>query len=311
MFTDLAHAYTAAKGINAAMMSAVVFPAYLIARRLVGRWSALFVAVLAVSIPSLEYTTTIMTENLFYPLFLLCAWAMIRALEQPARWSQVLAVGLIVPAFLTRAQAIALVPALVTAILLVVLTEARVAGELRDLRALGRRLRVFLPTWIALGAGLVLVLGVELARGRSFSNIFGAYQGLTGSSYSVGPVARWFAYHLAELDLYLGVLPFAALLLLVAQAFRRGTARPLGVFAAVSISLVFWLTLVAAAFAAYLEQIDHVGRIEERYLFYVAPLFFVALLAWAGGRLPRKWLVTAAAAAVAGLLRSSSRIRAL
>src|SRR5205823_653845 len=77
---------------------------------------------------------------------------------------------------------------------------------------------------------------------------------------------------------------------------------PLDPFAAVSVSLVFWLTLVVAAFAAYLERQDHVGRIEERNLFHVAPLFLVALLAWVDGRVPRRWLLSGAAAAIAGLL---------
>jgi hypothetical protein len=301
-FTDLAHAYTVAKGINSVVMSAAVFPAYLIARRFLGAWLALFAAVLAVAIPSLEYTSTIMTENLFYPLFLLCAWAMIRALERPTTWSQLLGVALIVPAFLTRAQAVALVPALVTAILVLVVAEAGRARKLRDLRGFGRRLRVFAPTWLALGAGVVLVLGVEIARGRSLSQFLGAYQGLAGSNYSIGAIAKWFGYQLAELDVYVGVLPLAAFLVLAMEAFRRGRGRALTAFAAVSLSLVFWLMLVVAAFAAHLEQQNGVGRIEERNLFYLAPLLLVALLAWAAGQVPRRWPVLGAAAVVAGVL---------
>ena len=193
-------------------------------------------------------------------------------------------------------------PALVTAIVLVVLVEAWTSGELRSLRSLGRRLRVFAPTWIALGGGVLLVLAVEAARGRSFSQVFGAYQGLTGSNYSIGPVMRWFGYHLAELDVYVGILPFAAFLVLVAEAVRRGLSRPLLAFAAVSLSLVFWLTIVVAAFIAHLAEQDGVGRIEERYLFYLAPLLLIALLVWVDGHLPRRWPVWAGAALVAGLL---------
>ena len=190
VFTDLAHAYTAAKGINAVVMSAAVFPAYLIARRFLGRWLALLAALLAVAIPSMEYTSTIMTENAFYPLFLLCAWAMIRALEEPTLRTQLLAVGLIVPTFLVRAQAIALVPALVTAILLLVVSEAWAGGRLRDVRALGGRLRMFAPALIALGAGLLLLLGLQLVRGRSFSQLLGTYQGLRWHRLWYGHIAR-------------------------------------------------------------------------------------------------------------------------
>ena len=66
-FPDLAHAYTVAKGINAVVMSAAVLPSYLIARRFLGRPLALLAALLAIALPSMEYTSTIMTENAFYP----------------------------------------------------------------------------------------------------------------------------------------------------------------------------------------------------------------------------------------------------
>ena len=65
---------------------------------------------------------------------------------------------------------------------------------------------------------------------------------------------RWFLYHLAELDLYVGVLPFAAFLDLATFAFNRAT-RPFGSSRVVSVSLVFWLLLVGAAFASSLTEV--------------------------------------------------------
>src|SRR5207247_4114255 len=75
LFTDAAHAYAAAKAIGSLVMSLAAVPAYLIARRVLGRPLSVAAAVLAVVIPSMAYTSVLMTENAFYPAFLLCALA--------------------------------------------------------------------------------------------------------------------------------------------------------------------------------------------------------------------------------------------
>ena len=53
----------------------------------------------------------------------------------------------------------------------------------------------------------MLVLAAQLARGRSLSDLLGAYSVVGDGRYDARTVARFFLYHLAELDLYLGVLP--------------------------------------------------------------------------------------------------------
>jgi hypothetical protein len=181
--------------------------------------------------------------------------------------------------------------------------EAHAAGELRTPRRLLRRLDTFRATGLALAAGLVLLVALELARGRSPGAILGAYHDVTGFDYTVKGVSRWFVYQLGELDLYLGFVPFAALLVVCWAALApRAETSSRRVFAAVAISLVLWFTLAAAAFSSHLAQLDGVGRVEERNVFYVAPLFLVALLIWVDDGLPRRWPAAAAAAALTAAL---------
>ena len=52
---------------------------------------------------------------------------------------------------------------------------------------------------------------------RSISSLFGAYQVVGEESYDVVDVLKYVFWHLAELDLYVGVIPFAAFLLLAAR----------------------------------------------------------------------------------------------
>ena len=62
---DLGLAYSTAKLINSICMSLAAVPAYLLGRRVLGRAGSLFVALFSVAIPSMNYTASLLTENLF------------------------------------------------------------------------------------------------------------------------------------------------------------------------------------------------------------------------------------------------------
>ena len=64
-------AYAAAKFLNAAVMSAAVFPTYWLARRIVRPSFALLTAAAAVATPAMVYHAFLMSEALAYPVFLL------------------------------------------------------------------------------------------------------------------------------------------------------------------------------------------------------------------------------------------------
>src|SRR5262249_40677371 len=141
-------------------------PAYLLARRVVGQWLALLAALLAVSVPSLAYTGTVMTENLFYPLFLVVALVLVLVLERPSLpWVALLALLLAV-AYGPRPQAIAIVPAALLAPLVLALFERR---GVRDTFA---RYRALYGTFLVLAATLLVI---QLATGRSPRALLGAY----------------------------------------------------------------------------------------------------------------------------------------
>ena len=62
-------AYAAIKYANAVIMSLAAVPTYLLSRMLVSRRTALVVAVAAVAIPGMAYSTSIVPENLAVSLF--------------------------------------------------------------------------------------------------------------------------------------------------------------------------------------------------------------------------------------------------
>ncbi len=285
LFDRVPDAYAAVKTINSLAMSLAAFPAFMLARRVVPTAWALLAAVLALALPSLVYTTTVMTENLFYPLFLLAAWALLRVVERPTWWG---AVGLYVVvgvALATRVQAVAIVAAIVTTPLLLVLFR----------RGRARALLEYVPLYAVTGGIAAVTLLAKVVQGRSPRELLGAYAITGETSYDLGRVLRFWLWHIEELDLYVGVAPVAALIVLLALV--RSQPRPVQAFLAVTVSLVFWLSLIVAVFAS-----QFANRIQERNLFYVAPLLLVALLVWARNGARRPLAVTAGAIGVAALL---------
>ena len=300
LFQNVTDAYTAAKVINSVVMSLAAVPTYLLARRLAGTPAAICASVLTLALPAMVYTSTIMTENAFLPVFLFWVLAVVLALERPTLWRQLAAVGLTFVAYLTRNQAVALLPALVTAILLLVCIEAA-ADERPFARAAAGRAARFAATWLTLLFGIVAYLVYEVGiRGKTTTGaVLGGYSVLSSSSYSVRAVSRWFVYHLAELDLAVGVLPFAAFLLLLFVSLRRRPPAPeVRVFAVVALSASVWLLVEVAAFAAS----PFGQQIQERNVFYLEPLFLIALSAWAFGRIPASLRSTAVSALVAATI---------
>ena len=261
------------KGINAILMSLAAVPTYFIARRLLSRNLALVAAALAVAVPGFVYAGMVMTESAAYPAFLLCALAMIASLDEPRTRNQLAVLATIALAFSVRAQAVVLLPAYLSAIVLLGWLESKPGTRTRDLR---RNLAPFRTTWLTLLGGLAFVLAAQVGRGHSPLQLVGSYRVVAGD-VEVGSVPRWFLYHVADLDLYLGIVPFAAFCALVPMALRRASQRRLRVFAVAALSLVVWMTLLVAVFSS---SVWALGRLHERNLFYVVPLILIGFLAF-------------------------------
>ena len=282
LFESLPTAYAAVKTMNAVLMSLAAIPAFFLARRVVGDTYALLAAVLAVAVPSLAYTGTVMTENAFYPLFLVVMLVLLVALERPTPLWVVILLALTGLAYATRVQAVALGPAILLAPLVLAVFEQR-----------GFRETVSRFRWLyaIVVAAAVVALVVQAAG----AGLLGAYEAVGEGSYDAGEALRYLWWHLAELSLYVLVIPFAATIVLVARA--RSLDARLQAFLAATVSVTVCLLPVVAVFASRFSD-----RIEERNVFYVAPLLCIALLAWAERGAPRPRVLAVIAAGVSALL---------
>jgi glycosyltransferase involved in cell wall biosynthesis len=274
--------YALARVLNALVMCSVVVPVYLLARRVVRVEAALVAAALAVAAPTTVYVASLMTENVFYPVFAWFALALVAALERPTLRRQIVLLALCVLLFLTRAQAVVLFAAVLTAPLALAWIE----------RGRPRSLRAWRPLYGLVAVIALAVLVFEAARGRSVLHVLGGYSAAGSTTYHFWPALKWVVLHLATLALASWVLPFAAAIVILASA--RHLDRPLRVFAAATVSLGVWLVLEVGVFASRYSL-----RLEERNLFYLTPLLVIALLAWIERGQPRPPRAVVASALVA------------
>jgi hypothetical protein len=287
--------YGLAKAINVVVMTATGIPLYLWARRLVAPVFALLTVALTLLMPSFVYTGMLMTENAFLPAFVLAAFAIALVLERPTIVRQVAAFGAILLAIAIRYQGLVLLLVLPTAILLKVLFELRVERRAQAWRFAWSELRRYWISAALLVGAALLYVGLQAARGHTLRGGLGSYQVIAGHGYDFGAARHWVLLHFAELGLSVGMFPASAFLLLLGLALTRGGTRTEAerAFLAVSTAAVPLIVVEVGAFASRFSL-----RIEDRYMFFLTPLLFLAFALWIDKGLPRPPVLTVAAAAI-------------
>jgi hypothetical protein len=289
--------YGFAKAINAVAMTSAAIPVFFWTSRLAPRRYAVIAVVLLLLMPAYYYTAMLMTENLFLPAFVLAAFASALALERPTLLRQFLALGAVALLTAVRFQGVVFLAVVALAALVKFVLDLRVEGSDQWRRGLARLARFWPSAILVLLAGVSYVLWKH-HRGEPLSTGVGTYQAVFTGGYSFSTIVHWLLYHFAELPLTVAVVPASAFLLLLGIALVSGTANEAErAFLAVTTAA---LVCVVAEVAAYASRFSF--RVEERYMFGLAPLLLIAFVVWLGRGVPRPPALTAIAAAVPALL---------
>ena len=251
--------YDLARVLGALAMSLAAVPVFAWGRTLMSERWALAAATLTLCIPGLAYSGLLMSETLFYPLVALAAWLTARALAEPTPSSQALLVAAVVLVILTRLQGVVLVPAVFLAVVIYA--------------AAARTTAPFVRLWPTLAALPAVGVGV-------FSIGFGAYGHAGGAEYAVGDALRFGVYHAADLLLLVGVVPACAV---AALALSRPDSPEVRAYLSVTFAFTAGFVGEVGLFAS-----RYVGRLAERDLLGLTPLFFLGLCLWLGCGAPRK-----------------------
>lgn len=286
-------AYGLWKAANALLFALAAIPIYLVSRRLLRPWWSVGVATLSIAIPSSMYVSLVMTESASYFAYSLALWAIVLALERPSAGRQLAVLAAIALAYLMRAQFAALFGAYVVALPFVwALTPSRPPARLL--------LRRLWPTLTALAVGTLVLVVRPLVTGSSPLDAIGAYEVLF-RGYDPLDIIKWVAYHLADLELYLAVIPMAVSPIVLSLLWRqaREGVREAAAFVAAFLTVNGAMLFVTAAFASTEFGFD---RLHDRNVFYLAPLWLLVLAVWLSEGLPRPLAALATGVGLALLL---------
>ena len=269
-------AYWGWMAINAVAVALTAVPGYLLARRLLDPWWSMAVAALTVAVPSAFYAGAVMTDCLGYLTAVTALLAISRAVEAPTVTRQLVVLATVAVATAVRTQFGVLYITFLGALLVAALLQRRLGWRFSVQR-----------WWPTVGAALAgaLVVAAAVAGGRSVSSLLGGYGDLA-HGYPVVATARWAVEHVFDLVLYLGLLGGIVAPAAMASPYRRaraGSARD-AAFLATFVSGSVTGIMVVAAFSA--SQFG-LGRLHDRYLFYVVPLWLVLLAVWVSRGAPR------------------------
>ena len=191
-------------------MSLAAVPVFLWGRSLMATRWALVAAALTLALPGLAYSGLVMTEAVFYPVFVLAAWATAAALVSPTRGAAGAARGRASASRVaTRLQAIVLLAVIVTAFVL----DAAIARRRPQLRRYAVAARRDRACSSASGSS-----GGFAARRQPARRLRATRAARTRPATA----ARFVGYHLGDLALLTGVFPACALLVLAWRALRSG-----------------------------------------------------------------------------------------
>jgi hypothetical protein len=272
---DAPTAVRAGHVFNALLLPSAAVPAFLMARSVAGsRVAGYAAAALTVFTPWLVLTSTLLTENAAYPAFVWAVYLCHRTLTRPSSTADALALGGLVVAFLARTQLVILALAFPFVVVCHEVVFAAVAAHGRRRDALAARIgkavasHPLLTVAYAVGA---FVAGA-LAVAGSLGTVVGNYSvSLDGRLFPPG-IWKAAAAHLDHVVVGVGILPFllssAWALLTVVRAKRKEAHA----FAVTFLILVPLLTLEVASFDL---RFTPQAFVQDRYLFYLAPLFAV------------------------------------
>jgi hypothetical protein len=265
LIDDVHSAYAAVKYLSVIVMTLTVFPAYGLARVVVGRRPALFVAAASAAIPALAYSSMIVEEPLAYSYSTLCLFAILRALVAPNRWWVGGAVLACVIAPLVRGELGVLVGVLVLAAIFLAWQSEWLARW---------RSRWTASDWIGLAVllvGAAVIVSAFLGR-RSYEWLIatGFYK---DRMFDLGLNAA------GALTIGLGVLPVVAGLASLWRARGETPTRAVTAFRSVLLASIICFGLYTAVKSTYVSTTFGTYT-YERNLIYLAPLLFAGTALW-------------------------------
>jgi hypothetical protein len=267
------------------VLSVVLFisaavPIFLMARILLrSEWSAVWVALLSIAVPWLTLTSALFTENLSYPLFWWMLLACCHAVWRPSYRNDLVVLVSMALLVGTRIQFLAVFAGYVVALLAAGVWRADgTRGVRRRLEnAAVATIRTY-PVTVAVLAGGAGVFVYARASGQWHAHaeqLLGTYSTLINRNGLPNNMAEGMLVELIALALGVGVLPAVVSLSWFAKRIAHPQLDRRWVYLAVcGTVLVTFVALTVYSQGGYLGTLT-----EERYFFYLIPVFWLGAFA--------------------------------
>ncbi|HEY2543945.1 MAG TPA: glycosyltransferase family 39 protein, partial [Gaiellaceae bacterium] len=278
LLPSVADGYRAVQAVDSIVMSLAALPVYWLARRVgLGSRAALAAAAMSLAVPSLLYSSFVLSEPFAYPIMLGATAAGVHALDRPGVRSYALFLVLAALGMLTRMQFAALLPCFAVALAIVAVREHRVRAFIR-----GQRIQLGL---------LLLVSAALLALGPARNT--GYYPGFNYvPTLGAATTARTAAADALVLAFAGGFVLVPGALLGMVYGIGRPLRRVELSFAALTAALTVGFFVEAVVYghptAAQAQWTGHSDYVQERYLFYLLPLWTISFLLYAKRGWPRR-----------------------
>jgi len=288
---DIVITYPAMKIINSFLSSLIVFPVWLIAKEFLSAKKSVITATLSALLPaSFAYTFTIMSENLFYPLFMLSLFFMMKSLTKDNRkWDILcgLAIGL---SILSRMIGMVLLVVLVLGLLIKGI--ARTIISKNTMHSYSENLIKIIMTvaekWHVFLLAVVLITPWLLRNAYYFgfttTGLIGGYQIIanvaeiiTGprQSFSLVAFVYWGMMHIGYFVLATGIIFFALSVVLTWRTWKQelwSEGKNTNLLAFMTIS---WASLIVLVLiCAYWTYWGH-RYLMGRYINPILPAFLI------------------------------------
>jgi hypothetical protein len=291
--------------LSVALFVSAVVPIFLFARNMLDSiWSAVAVALLSIAVPWLTLTSALFTENLSYPLFWWMMLATCRAVWRPSPLRDLVALLSIALLVSTRAQFAGIYFGYLLALLAIAVWRADGASGLaRRLAQSAVKAARSYPLTLAILAATIAVVAYEKASGQwqtHVDQLLGTYSNVIIRNGLPSNMGEGLLVELIALALGVGLLPAIVSLAWFVKRMASPRADQRWVYAYVSgvVILVFLLVTVYS-------QGGYIGEVtEERYFFYVIPVFWLGTFAALKDRSVRPGELLGCALALAALYAS-------
>ena len=284
----------AGKLFNAFLINATLFPLYGILKDFVPRREAALGAASALLLPSFGYSSFLMAENLYTPLFAICVYLIYKSCTGGTRRFALLTAGCLVLCFLTKPHALVLLAALlVCGSFLAAFSALKVkdrSSSREVLLNLGAASAVLTASFVA----FIGIFGGSVGRSAGFNLavtlgiLSRVISGFGSEGYVFSEFLTMAAAHLGSV-LFLFLPPLLLTFWGWSHAFRERDTKRLA-FSSLVLFLLFELSALILITSLFFAPEESFVRLHGRFYSMAFPLLIISFMAfrkqvrWTGAR---------------------------